>query len=192
MSETTTVDGDQNEGRSRRFWALVAVVGLGLQLILVVVVGAFVSSFFLSLGGPPETTPTVSFSGDAGAEYILTHEGGDSIDATNVSVLRNDEDVGTWAELGPTTEADDEVSAGHQVVVPNVEADDTITVVWRGEDASATMFEDEVGPVRTPTATATATETPTPKTTETEAPQRSSNTTGASGPKTATAGSFSV
>lgn len=175
-------DANDEDGRPRRFWALVAVTGLGLQLVLVVVVVGVVSSFVYDVGPAVVSTPTASFSGDAGQEYALTHEGGDALDPNRVGVLRNGEDVGTWAELVSVIDADDEVSAGDRVTVPNVEEGDTITVVWRGEDESATLFEDEVGPLRTPTPTSKPTETP----------QRSSNTTGASGSKTATASSFSV
>lgn len=175
-------DATDEDGRSKRFWVLVAVVGLGLQVVLFAVVGAVAWSFVMGLGPAEPTSPTTAFGGDAGESYTLTHEGGDSLEPTRVAVLRNGEEVGTWAELSASVEAGEEVRAGDRIAVPDVEEGDRITVVWHGEDASSTMFEDEVGPLRTPI--------PTSKTAET--PQRSSSTTGASDPKTATADSSSV
>lgn len=181
-------DANDEEGRSRRFWAVVAVTGLGLQVVLVAIVGAIALTYLLGLGSTLEAGPTADFSGDAVVgSYVLSHEGGDALEATDVAVRRNGEDVGTWAELSPATGAEGRVSAGNRLTLPTVEEGDTITVFWDEEDNSAVLFEDEVGPLRTPTPTPKTTGAPIPTSKTTETPQRSSSTTGTPRPATSAA-----
>lgn len=177
MSETTTAN-DADEGRSRRFWALVGVAGLGLQVALVAIVGAAVLTYLLGMGSTLESGPTADFDGDSvNGSYVLTHEGGDALQATHIAIHHDGEEVGTWGELSFETDRHGAVSAGDRLTLPTVEEGDTITVLWDGEENSAMLFEDEVGPLRTPTSTPNATVTP----------QRSSRTTGTPRPATSAA-----
>jgi FlaG/FlaF family flagellin (archaellin) len=124
------------------------VVGLGvgaavllIAIPVILILAAVVASFVLGMGGPeagaPET-PQVSFEFDTADDLssaTITHDGGDTIQADRLTISIGDRSTG-WAGA-------EEVSAGVSTTV-ETQPGDTITLVWRGEEESATLARFDV------------------------------------------------
>lgn len=134
---------DADEGRSVAVWLLVALAALGFLVIATVIGSAVIASFVLGLGDAPESTaPTASFSVQGSDSVTVVHDGGEAIDAENVVVMLNEEDLGSWASL--SSGSVEEVTAGDEVSVPSADEGDTVAVVWTGGDERFTLADMEV------------------------------------------------
>lgn len=110
--------------------AILFVVAIPIVLILAAVVGSFV----LSAGAPADAvTPTASFEydyDDSAQTVKITHEGGEAIEASKLEV-RVDRQTTAWDGTG-------QVVAGDSMTV-ELSSGSTVSVIWRGEDESATL-----------------------------------------------------
>lgn len=138
MTDETADDA----GRSIAFWILVGVATLVFLVIAAVIGSAVIASFVLGVGEDVESSPTASFSVQGSDPVTVVHDGGDSIDAGELVVVRNGEEVGTWASL--SEDSDEDVTAGDEVPVPSAGEGDTITVVWTGGEERFTLAEMDV------------------------------------------------
>ena len=116
-------------------------------LVVLVVLAAVLASFVLGVGDQPEqATPTVSFSGDydeANAQMEITHDSGETIRASRLTVVVGDRRVG-WADGGGEIGGNDgRVVAGNSITV-DVQAGDDIQVVYEGEDQDSTLMAQTV------------------------------------------------
>ena len=80
--------------------AVSPVIGVILMVAITVILAAVIGSFVLGIGGDIEQTPQVrldadaeGFSGDFGLN--LTHNGGDTVDGTNLRVIVDDASNGS-------------------------------------------------------------------------------------------------
>lgn len=138
MADTT----EEDEGRSVAVWLLIGIAAIFALLFVAVVGSAVVGSFVIGLGENVEESPTTSFGLVTEDGVAVVHSGGDSIDADELLVTRNGEELGTWASLsGGSVE---EVTPGDEVAVPSASDGDVIGVVWTGGDERVTLTELEV------------------------------------------------
>jgi flagellin-like protein len=127
--------------------AVSPVIGVILMVAITVILAAVIASFVLGLGETAgQTTPQASWSFDYDSSGIsgtydgslstsspdnaltITHDGGDSIEDSRLSVTDDDGSSDTpWGSSGS------EVTAGTTVVV-EIDNDDTVNVVWTDED----------------------------------------------------------
>ncbi|WP_276271499.1 type IV pilin N-terminal domain-containing protein [Haloarcula litorea] len=140
--------------------AVSPVIGVILMVAITVILAAVIATFVLGLGEQVgNTAPQASFSFDydeATTDTLtIVHDGGDTIDNTELSVTATDsfhQEGGsgdytsrTFDELGSSTE----VSAGVSVTIEedstnsNGFSDDTVRVVFKSEEggSSATLGE---------------------------------------------------
>lgn len=97
-------------------------------------------------GGPDEVVPQVSFAIEYDSDeraLTITHQGGDTVVASNLSVYGDGiERTGTWEELGGTTsgtsDGEPSVTAGDRVTV-GVTSEYSVRVVWESGQDSATL-----------------------------------------------------
>lgn len=131
--------------------ALVVLVGIPVLIILVIpmvilllfLLSAVLGTFVLGVGDAQTAAPqaTFDFEYDAGQDtVIVTHSGGDSIDADRLRVIVDGEMRGTWAQFGDT----DTAQAGDDVVLDGIESGDTIRLLYEGEDGSSVMAQFDV------------------------------------------------
>lgn len=140
--------------------AVSPVIGVILMVAITVILAAVIASFVLGLGDQAQqTTPQASFSFDyedgatstddswstEGSDGLLTitHDGGDTIDATRLSVVGSSDSTGgdlTDSDNDPQYDDTAEVSAGSNIVI-GVDDGDTIRVVYTAEsgDSSSTL-----------------------------------------------------
>jgi flagellin-like protein len=143
--------------------AVSPVIGVILMVAITVILAAVIGTFVLNLGGSvSQTTPQASFGFDfengATDNVTITHETGDSIEASRLSVsaTTNFEYVTAAGAADGTSNSSKEytemgvtgtVSAGNSVEVTNDGVDDfdgeTFRVVWNSEnnENSATLSE---------------------------------------------------
>ncbi|WP_415382134.1 type IV pilin [Halosimplex sp. TS25] len=137
---------DEGDDDGHNLVLIVAVVGIGLVVLgAVVVIGAaVVGSFVLGLGAEQGAVePAASFGVDATADgATVTHEAGDSIDSSNLVILVDGEERGTWADL---TESSDPVTTGDEIEISDVQSGDEIAVEWRDGDETAVLIRTQVG-----------------------------------------------
>jgi len=143
--------------------AVSPVIGVILMVAITVILAAVIGTFVLGLGDQLQaTTPQASFGFDTAESKTLvtiTHESGDTIEGTSLSVTTastfNDtagNDMGTsatWSELG-----EDTVNAGTSVTIGWISspdggsdfAGDTVRVVYDNpdSDSSSTLGKFEV------------------------------------------------
>ncbi|MFW6436972.1 MAG: type IV pilin [Halococcoides sp.] len=121
--------------------ALLGLAVLGVfvvvAIVLMVVIAAVIGSFVLSAdstGGTGDGTapPQVQFSSSVdGSTMTITHEGGDSIETDELTLLIGDRAT-EWADSGT-------VSAGDSTTV-EVESGQTVQIVWESPDGASTAL----------------------------------------------------
>jgi flagellin-like protein len=127
--------------------AVSPVIGVILMVAITVILAAVIATFVLGLGEQvSNTAPQASFSFDyASAEFngdcsanlantgggdgttTITHDGGDTIEASNLKISDDGGNQETWGSCGSVSVTD--VSAGNTVKV-EMDSDDTVRVVW--------------------------------------------------------------
>jgi flagellin-like protein len=141
--------------------AVSPVIGVILMVAITVILAAVIASFVLGLGETAnQTTPQASWGFDydssttnddfgsdtlgADGTLTITHEGGDSIPANQLTLNDGGED-------GPTSDftaagISSDVTAGTTLEV-TIDSDDTITVIWTGEnEETSTTLSTYEGP----------------------------------------------
>jgi len=131
--------------------ALVVLVGIPVLVILVipaliilfVLLSAILGTFVLGVGDAQTAAPQASFDfayEDGTNTAVVTHSGGDSIEADQLRVVVDGQTRGTWASIGDT----DTVRAGDRIELGGIESGDTIRLVHEGEDGSTVVGQFEV------------------------------------------------
>ena len=134
--------------------AVSPVIGVILMVAITVILAAVIATFVLGLGDQvSNTTPQASFSfdfdesspngvdltngGDSGA-LTITHDGGDTIDASRVSIIASP--GGTAAGGTDVYTSGSKIMAGSTATV-QVDTDATVRVTYSGQsgDSSATL-----------------------------------------------------
>jgi len=139
--------------------AVSPVIGVILMVAITVILAAVIGTFVLGLGDQIQsTTPQASFGFDTQndkADVVITHESGDSIPASDLTVSATDT-IANGAANGDNSEAwgnfsnsgGDTISAGDSVTVSHGSswAGETIRVVYSNPDAdsSSTLGKFEV------------------------------------------------
>jgi len=143
--------------------AVSPVIGVILMVAITVILAAVIGTFVLGLGDQLQTTtPQASFgfeASDDNTEVSITHESGDSIQASNVIVsatadIVDDDTAGDgtksepWGNLDDAS-ADDTVSAGDSVTITRDGGNwggQTIRVIYDNpdSDSSSTLAKFEV------------------------------------------------
>jgi flagellin-like protein len=124
--------------------AVSPVIGVILMVAITVILAAVIGTFVLGLGENVQSTaPSASFAFDYDSdddELTITHESGDALDPTQVTVTGPiDEDGDTWDSINSVSE----ISAGDSITVEDdsPSSGDTTRVVWTSDsgDNSATL-----------------------------------------------------
>ncbi len=126
--------------------AVSPVIGVILMVAITVILAAVIASFVLGLG-PGEAQPSASFSFEedfstSDNEVVVTHDSGDSIDATELYLRGNVNTSESWKEKGGAASGSDdssEVTSGDSVGVDVTPGDYEVRVVWDNGDNSATL-----------------------------------------------------
>lgn len=135
---------ESDDGRNLAFVVVAVVVG-GIVLVgVTVVVAAAIGSSVLGMGGSTgQTAPEISFGVTTTEEATtVTHESGDSVDATRLTVAVNGQVRGSWNKL--SADGDGTAEAGDLIRVPNASPGDTLTIRWAGESDSELLLEVQV------------------------------------------------
>jgi len=138
--------------------AVSPVIGVILMVAITVILAAVIASFVLGLGDQAQqSTPKASFSFDydTGSELKITHDGGDTIQATELYVRGTVDSSSTsidkdWQTLSSGTPS--EVTAGNSIIVDGSQASSSTTITDQYEvsvvyesaegDNSATLAQD--------------------------------------------------
>jgi flagellin-like protein len=141
MQLTQLFDDDQ---------AVSPVIGVILMVAITVILAAVIGTFVLGLGGQVQDTgPSASFSfsvessdgtggsavnpGDSDGEYVkATHDGGESIDRTNILISED----GSTADLtsGAIEGASTTVSTGNRIWIDAASGDE-ISIIYNDPDS---------------------------------------------------------
>ncbi|MFC6865038.1 type IV pilin N-terminal domain-containing protein [Halomicroarcula sp. GCM10025817] len=117
--------------------AVSPVIGVVLMVAITVILAAVIGSFVLGLGGSSSVTPQASFDFDYdGNAVTITHDGGDTIDAADLTVTGSVS--GDITKVGSLTD----VSAGVELVDgETIDSGETIRVVYNdpNTDKSAVL-----------------------------------------------------
>jgi flagellin-like protein len=121
--------------------AVSPVIGVILMVAITVILAAVIGTFVLGLGDQvQDTAPQASFNfdfqGTAGGDLVVTHDGGDTIDASSASL-----DVIEAGTASPVTSFSGDVGAGDSASYTGWTADTQYRVVWTAAtgDNSATL-----------------------------------------------------
>jgi flagellin-like protein len=126
--------------------AVSPVIGVILMVAITVILAAVIGTFVLGLGDQvSESAPQASFSFDfeadgdfdggtgASADYVnVTHEGGETLEASNIGVEGDDGGLTDSSAFSGT------ISAGDTGVYTGVNSGETIRVVWTNPAGGST------------------------------------------------------
>ena len=134
-------ESESDEGRSLAVLALLAVGAVVLLLVIVavtVILLAVIGAFVLEVGEEPGAMgPQVEWDGErSNGEIVLTHWGGDSIDAESLEIRVDGSTRGTWLELT----GEDTVNAGDDLTLSGV-GDATVELVWISPDGDEVTLD---------------------------------------------------
>ncbi|KAB1198465.1 MULTISPECIES: type IV pilin [Haloferax] len=115
--------------------AVSPVIGVILMVAITVILAAVIGTFVLGLGDQvSETAPQASFSFDYNStsdNLVITHESGESIENSSVSVINPAGASNNWVE------ADGKISAGDSTTLTISPSDgDSVRIVWTSESGS--------------------------------------------------------
>ncbi|MCU4716804.1 type IV pilin N-terminal domain-containing protein [Halapricum hydrolyticum] len=127
--------------------AVSPVIGVILMVAITVILAAVIASFVLGLGDTTQTTPSASFDFDYDSNnnaVTITHQSGDTLTASQVSVNVNGTDPGSVGTNGYsfTDFSGSEISSGSTATVSEGTTPPTIggaeiTVTWQSDDGES-------------------------------------------------------
>lgn len=119
--------------------AVSPVIGVILMVAITVILAAVIATFVLDLGGDQQQAPQASFNFEkSGNEVIITHAGGDTIPATELSI------EGTGGSVSGFTPAPAAAGSTASIGDATTPASGTIRVVWSSGDQSSVLATFEV------------------------------------------------
>ncbi|WP_058365126.1 type IV pilin [Haloparvum sedimenti] len=136
--------------------AVSPVIGVILMVAITVILAAVIGTFVLGLGDSvQQSSPTASFgfeynqandSWEDGDSIEVTHEGGDSIEESLLSINVGGESVAasnaSWGDpvtAGSTATIDWNGSTNTTAAEVNFSSDDDVRVVWQSNDGSSSQ-----------------------------------------------------
>jgi flagellin-like protein len=142
--------------------AVSPVIGVILMVAITVILAAVIGTFVLGLGGNVSSAPQAQFSGDFGDDYsdgsadfdeiVLTHDGGDQLEATELRGQvgsTTQDDLSTTGDLisNASETLSDPAVAGSSVEFTEsgsatFSPDDSVRIIWQDpqSDKTATIF----------------------------------------------------
>ena len=119
--------------------AVSPVIGVILMVAITVILAAVIGTFVLGLGSNVQSVPSAQFSFDYSDQATITHDGGDGIEASALSVSYTvdggastsedwDAPDGSTVSSGDSTETDNAVEPGSEV-----------RVIWNPEDGDTSQ-----------------------------------------------------
>jgi len=115
--------------------AVSPVIGVILMVAITVILAAVIGTFVLGLGDQvSESAPQASFSFDFNGSggVNVTHEGGETLEASNIDVNNSDN------SLSPVSPFSGTISAGTTAEYGSVDGGDTIRVIWTNPAGGST------------------------------------------------------
>ena len=117
--------------------AVSPVIGIILMVAITVILAAVIGTFVLGLGDSVtgETAPQASWDtadGPNGNEVVVAHNGGDSVEASNLDVTV-DGSVSYGEQFSGT------VSAGSETKVTGVSDGQEVRVIWNAPDSDSSQ-----------------------------------------------------
>jgi len=118
--------------------AVSPVIGIILMVAITVILAAVIGTFVLGLGDSVtgETAPQVSWDMadvPGGNGVVIAHNGGGSVEASNLDVTVDGESVPPSEQFSGT------VSAGSETTVPNVRDGGEVRVIWNAPDSDSSQ-----------------------------------------------------
>jgi len=119
--------------------AVSPVIGIILMVAITVILAAVIGTFVLGLGDSVtgETAPQASWDtadGPNGDEVVVAHNGGDSVEASNLEITVDGWSVSSGQQFGGT------VSAGSETTVTNVDDGQEVLVIWNAPDSESSQI----------------------------------------------------
>ena len=122
--------------------AVSPVIGVILMVAITVILAAVIGTFVLGLGDQvSENAPQASFSFDfdtANSNVTITHEGGDTLDNSTISIDGDDGGLAPGSVNHPGDWDDGTIEAGDVITYQAVDAGETIRVVWTNPNGGST------------------------------------------------------
>jgi len=120
--------------------AVSPVIGIVLMVAITVILAAVIGTFVLGLGDSVtgETAPQASWEtadGPNGSAVVVAHNGGDSVEASNLDVTIDDSPVPSENVSDPFSGT---VSAGSETIV-NVSDGEEVQVIWNAPDSDSSQ-----------------------------------------------------
>ena len=119
--------------------AVSPVIGVILMVAITVILAAVIAAFVLGFGADQDSAPQASWGvseeDNDDVSIIFTHEGGDSVDPSQLAITQAGE---TIASVG-FAEGNDTMTAGSSVSAQLNEEDGTVRLIWHqdgGDDTS--------------------------------------------------------
>jgi len=122
--------------------AVSPVIGVILMVAITVILAAVIGTFVLGLGDQvSENAPQASFSFDfdtANSNVTITHEGGDTLDNSTISIDGDDGGLAPGDVNHPGDWDDGTVEAGDSITYKDVDNGETVRVIWTNPAGGAT------------------------------------------------------
>ena len=119
--------------------AVSPVIGIVLMVAITVILAAVIGTFVLGLGDSVtgETAPQASWETADGpnSSVVVAHNGGDSVEASNLDVTIDDSPVPSENVSDPFSGT---VSAGSETIV-NVSDGEEVQVIWNAPDSDSSQ-----------------------------------------------------
>ncbi|WP_276247913.1 type IV pilin N-terminal domain-containing protein [Haladaptatus sp. YSMS36] len=131
--------------------AVSPVIGVILMVAITVILAAVIGTFVLGLGDQVgDTGPQTQFSFDYDGSDILTitHESGDKIKASEITIKDADGDINVaWGASSSFVTAGDSVDVGSSGLGSTaVETDDTVRLIWQSGSSDSSTLQKWEGP----------------------------------------------
>jgi len=115
--------------------AVSPVIGVILMVAITVILAAVIGTFVLGLGSNVESVPSAQFSFDySGGDVTVTHDGGDSIEASALSVSDDAGGSTEWSTASVTT-----VTSGDSLDHTLASGASEVRVIWNPESGETSQ-----------------------------------------------------
>ena len=133
--------------------AVSPVIGVILMVAITVILAAVIGTFVLGLGGQVQNnapSAQFNFNEESGGDLTITHDGGQSVDVSNINVTDENNSIGSNTcqdSNGGNSWSAAELSAGDSCTIPTgtFSSDNTVRIIWESDEGgtSATLADYE-------------------------------------------------
>ena len=117
--------------------AVSPVIGVILMVAITVILAAVIGTFVLGLGSNVESVPSAQFSFDySGGDVTVTHDGGDSIEASALTVSDDAGGSKAWTAATPSVTT---VSSGDSLTHTLASGASEVRVIWNPESGETSQ-----------------------------------------------------